>query len=216
MRGRAYTGAAMFRTVSMRNIPNALTVARILLTPLMLMLLVTPTFWAQLGALSVFIIASASDYLDGVLARRMGARSRFGKFLDPMADKILVLGTFITLSVLRPQVVPWWAVLLIALRDVGVTALRSWAESYGQSLRTLPIAKWKTSAQLLFLFLMLVTMTAAHGGPSTYAQWVLDHTIIPFALLMVVVGFTLYTGALYVLQVQALQQEPPRSAKRSQ
>jgi len=202
--------ATMFRTVSMRNIPNALTVARILMTPLMLMLLVTPTFWAQLGALLVFITASVSDYLDGELARRMGARSRFGKFLDPMADKILVLGTFITLSVLRPQVVPWWAVLLIALRDLGVTGLRSWAESYGHSLRTLSIAKWKTSAQLFFLFLMLVMLTAAHGGPATYAQWVLEHTIIPFALLMAVVGFTLYTGALYVLQVQSLQQESSR------
>jgi CDP-diacylglycerol--glycerol-3-phosphate 3-phosphatidyltransferase len=205
----------MFKKLSLRSIPNALTVARILLTPLMLVLLVTPTFWAQLGALSLFMIASVSDYLDGVLARRMGARSRFGQFLDPMADKILVLGTFITLSVLEPQVVPWWAVLLIALRDLGVTALRSWAESHGQSLRTLPIAKWKTSAQLLFLFLMLVTLTVAHGGTPSGAQWILEQTIIPFTLLMALVGFTLYTGALYVLQVQSLPQESSRSAKRS-
>ena len=204
----------MFRTISLRSIPNALTVARILLTPLMLVLLVTPTFWARLGALALFMVASISDYLDGVIARRMEAHSQMGKFLDPMADKILVLGTFITLSVLYPQVVPWWAVLLIALRDALVTALRSWAASRGQSLRTLPIAKWKTSAQLLFLFVMLVTLTLTHGGTPAGAQWLMASSI-PFILLMAVVGFTLYTGALYVMQVKSLSNKPSRSTKHS-
>lgn len=201
----------------MRYLPNALTITRILLTPLMLVLLVTPTFWGRLGALAVFVIASASDYLDGKLARQMGARSRFGTFLDPMADKILVLGTFITLAVLEPQIVPWWAVLLIALRDVAVTGLRSWVESYGRSLRTLSAAKWKTSIQLLFLFLMLVLLTLEQGGGSlrSEAQWMLDETIAPFAFLMAVVAFTLYTGALYVLQVRSLRWEHARSTEQS-
>jgi CDP-diacylglycerol--glycerol-3-phosphate 3-phosphatidyltransferase len=198
----------MFRTISLRSIPNALTVARILLTPLMLALLVTPTFWARLGAVALFMIASISDYLDGVIARRMEAHSRMGKFLDPVADKVLVLGTFITLSALYPQLVPWWAVVLIALRDVMVTALRSWARSRGKSLRTLPVAKWKTSAQLLFLFLMLIALTLTHGGTPDGAEWVLASPI-PFILLMAVVGFTLYTGALYVVQVRSLSEEAP-------
>jgi len=204
----------MFRTISLRSIPNALTVARILLTPLLLVLLVTPTFWARLGALTLFMIASISDYLDGVIARRMEAHSQVGKFLDPIADKILVLGTFITLSALYPQLVPWWAVLIIALRDVLVTALRSWAASRGESLRTLPVAKWKTAAQLLFLFLMLVALTLTHGGTPDGAQWVLDSPI-PFILLMAVVGFTLYTGALYVVQIRSFSEESSRSAKQS-
>jgi CDP-diacylglycerol--glycerol-3-phosphate 3-phosphatidyltransferase len=204
----------MIKTMWLQSIPNALTVARILLTPLMIVLLVTPTFWARLGALALFIIASASDYLDGVIARRMEAHSQVGKFLDPMADKILVLGTFITLSVLYPQIVPWWAVLLIALRDIVVTALRSWASARGESLRTLPAAKWKTSAQLLFLFLMLVTLTLTHGGTPAGAQWVLASPI-PFVLLMAVVGFTLYTGALYVAQAGTISKNTSRSANHS-
>lgn len=195
----------------MRYLPNALTITRILLTPLMLVLLATPTFWGQLGALVLFALASASDYLDGELARRMGARSRVGMFLDPMADKILVLGTFIMLAVLEPQAVPWWAVLLIALRDAVVTGLRSWAESHGKSLRTLSVAKWKTSAQLGFLFLMLVLLTLIRSGEPlrASAQWVLDETLVPFVLLMIVVAFTIYTGALYVLQVRSLRWEQP-------
>lgn len=196
-------------------IPNVLTIVRILLTPLMLVLLVTPTFWGQLGALSLFIVASASDYLDGKLARRMEARSRFGQFLDPMADKVLILGTFITLAVLEPQVVPWWAVLLIGLRDAIVTGLRSWVESHGQSLRTLSIAKWKTSAQLFFLFLMILLLTLAQGSVPirTGARWVLDETIVPFTLLMAVVAFTLYTGVLYVFQVRTMRWEHVRSTE---
>lgn len=201
----------------MRYLPNALTIIRILLTPLMLVLLVTPTFWGRSGALVLFMIASASDYLDGKLARQMGAHSRFGTFLDPMADKILVLGTFITLAVLEPQIVPWWAVLLIALRDIAVTGLRSWVEAYGQSLRTLSAAKWKTSTQLLFLFLMLMLLTLEQGSGSLRAgaQWMLDETVAPFAFLMAVVAFTLYTGALYVLQVRSLRWERARSTEQS-
>ncbi len=201
----------------MRYIPNALTIARILLTPLMLVLLATPTFWGRAGALVLFVVASASDYLDGELARRMGAHSRFGTFLDPMADKVLVLGTFVTLAVIEPQIVPWWAVLLIALRDVLVTGLRSWAESYGKTLRTLPAAKWKTSAQLLFLFAMLVLLALTQSGPPVRAsaRWLLYETPVPLVLLLGVVGFTLYTGALYVVQARALYWKQTRSTEHS-
>lgn len=193
----------------MHYLPNALTITRILLTPLVLVLLATPTFWGQLGALVLFALASASDYLDGELARRMGARSRIGTFLDPMADKILVLGTFIMLAVLEPQSVPWWAVVLIAVRDAAVTGLRSWVEARGKSLRTLSAAKWKTTAQLVFLFLMLGLLTLAQSSEPlrTRARWILDETLAPLALLMVVVAFTLYTGVLYVLQVRSLRWE---------
>lgn len=199
----------------MRYLPNALTITRILLTPLMLVLLATPTFWGRLGALVLFVVASVSDYLDGELARRMEARSRFGTFLDPMADKVLVLGTFVTLAVIEPQIVPWWAVLLIALRDAVVTGLRSWAESHGKTLRTLTAAKWKTSAQLVFLFLMLLVLTLAEGGTPLHAsaQWMLHETPVLFVLLMGVVAFTLYTGALYVMQARTLRWEHARSTK---
>lgn len=209
-------GDVMFRTVSRRNIPNALTVARILMTPLLLVLLVTPTFWARLGAVLLFVLASASDYLDGVLARRMEAHSQVGKFLDPMADKILVLGTFVTLAVIEPRVVPWWAVLLIGLRDALVTGLRSWAAARGHALRTLPAAKWKTLVQLLFLFLMLVLLTLTHGSAPETPRWLLNHTMLPFGLLMVVVGFTIYTGALYVMQAQAIRWRQTHPTNHSQ
>lgn len=195
---------SMYSSASVRYIPNALTVVRILLTPLLLVLCTIPTLAAQGTAVVVFMCASASDYYDGVLARRMGVRSRLGQFLDPLADKILVLSVFGMLAVEQPQIVPWWAVLLIAGRDVLVTALRSLAEARGRTLHTFRVAKGKTLAQLAFLFGMLVLRAVTHFPPpaSEGARWLLYQTPIPFFLLVLVVSFTVATGLLYVMAPQ--------------
>ena len=183
----------------MKYVPNALTIGRIVVTPILLALLFWDTLAGQGGALVLFILAAISDYFDGKLARSLGARSRLGQFLDPMADKVLVLGTFTALAFLIPQVVPWWAVALIALRDVVVTALRMWAESKGRTLRTIPMAKTKTTLQLVFLIGILVMLAARHvpGVLAEIAVWVLQ-SMIPFILLMAVVALTLYTGLWYI------------------
>ncbi|PSR00576.1 MAG: CDP-diacylglycerol--glycerol-3-phosphate 3-phosphatidyltransferase [Bacteroidetes bacterium QS_9_68_14] len=183
-----------------RHLPNILTVTRILLTPVVLVLLATKTLWAQAGALLLFMLAAVSDYLDGRLAREMQAASRLGRFLDPLADKVLVLGVFATLALEQPETVPWWAVGLIALRDVVITALRTWGEAHGESLHTLPLAKSKTVAQLFFLVTMLALLTARQlpGPLERSATWMLDQSLIPYALLMVVVALTVTTGALYL------------------
>jgi CDP-diacylglycerol--glycerol-3-phosphate 3-phosphatidyltransferase len=189
----------MYFPVATRHIPNALTVARILLTPLVLMLCTIPTLAAQGSALALFVFASASDYYDGVLARRMKARSRLGQFLDPLADKILVLGLFGMLAVQEPQIVPWWAVGLIALRDGLVTGLRSWTEAQGRTLRTFRAAKAKTLSQLAFLFGMLVLRAVEHLPPPVAggARWLLRDSGLVDLALMAVVAVTLATGALY-------------------
>ena len=183
----------------MKYVPNALTIGRIIVTPILLALLFWDTLAGQGGALVLFILAAISDYFDGKLARTLGARSRLGQFLDPMADKVLVLGTFTALAFLIPEVVPWWAVALIALRDVVVTALRMWAEAKGRTLRTIPMAKTKTTLQLVFLIGVLVMLTARHlpGILAEIAVWVLQ-SVIPFILLMAVVALTLYTGLWYI------------------
>lgn len=184
----------------MKYVPNAITIGRIVVTPILLVFLFWDTLVGQGAALVLFILAAISDYFDGKLARSLGARSRLGQFLDPMADKVLVLGTFTALAFLIPEVVPWWAVALIALRDVVVTALRMWAESKGRTLRTIPMAKTKTTLQLVFLIGVLVMLTARHipGMLAEIAIWVLQ-SLIPFILLMAVVALTLFTGLWYLL-----------------
>lgn len=203
-------------TVAMHYVPNALTIARILLTPAVLALMLTPTFYGQAGALTLFLAASVSDYFDGELARRMGARSRLGTFLDPLADKVLVLGTFAVLAVTQPQVVPWWAVAVIALRDVVVTAVRVRAEARGRTVRTSRAAKWKTTVQLVFLISMLLLATAVHVRPGqAAATWLLHESILLPLALAVVVLFTVATGVLYFYYPTRWTRHVPRPSLKS-
>lgn len=190
----------MYTSAAFRHIPNLLTVARILATPVLLLLLTVPSQAGQTGAVSLFVLASLSDYYDGVLARRLGVRSRLGQYLDPLADKVLILGTFGMLAMQEPTVVPWWAVVLIAVRDLLVTGVRSWAEAWGQTLRTYRLAKAKTMLQVAFLFGVLVLRTATHLSPpfARGASWILYESPVPGLALAIVVGFTLATGALYL------------------
>jgi len=192
----------MYTSAGFRYIPNLLTVARILVTPLLLVLLTVQSPGGQASAVALFVLASLTDYYDGVLARRFQVRSRLGQYLDPLADKILVLGTFGMLAFQAPTVVPWWAVVLIALRDVAVTGLRSWVEAGGGSLRTYRIAKAKTMLQLAFLFGVLVLRFATHLSPPirAWAVWILRDSALPGVALAGVVGFTLATGALYFVR----------------
>lgn len=191
----------MYTSAGFRYIPNVLTVARILVTPLLLLLLTVPSQAGQASAVALFVLASLSDYYDGVLARRFQVRSRLGQYLDPLADKILVLGTFGMLAVQEPAIVPWWAVVLIALRDGAVTGLRSWVEAWGRTLQTYRIAKAKTMLQLAFLFGILVLRTGTHLSPPMreWATWLLRKSALPGIALAIVVGFTLATGVLYFL-----------------
>lgn len=190
----------MYTSAGLRHIPNLLTVGRILVTPLLLLLLSIPSQAGQMSAVFLFVLASLSDYYDGVLARRYGVRSRLGQYLDPLADKILILGTFGALALEAPDLVPWWAVAAIAARDVVVTGLRSWAEAHGQTLHTYRVAKAKTMLQVAFLFGILVLRATTYMSPpfEGAARWILYESALPGLALTIVVGFTLATGALYV------------------
>ena len=184
----------------MRHLPNAITIARILVTPVLLVLLVSGTLLGQFLALVLFVAAAISDYVDGKLARRYGVGSRLGQFLDPFADKVLVLGTFAVLAYLMPDQIPWWGVLLVAVRDFAVTGLRSWVEARGRSLRTSGAAKAKTTVQLTFLISVLVFLVVAKlPSPAflvTTAEWLLTSGVV-FAGMMIVVLITVGTGVMY-------------------
>lgn len=198
----------------MKHLPNALTIGRIIAAPIALYLLWTETFWGQLAGTTLFILAAITDWLDGRLAREYGASSRLGQFLDPLADKILVLGAFVLVPFLTPLStslaepvgawVPWLAVGAIGARDVGVTWLRSVYEKRNRPLRTLTSAKWKTAWQLTFLISIFVFLTAAHGrdlegGLGALFGFVYSILESPFPLVFLVVtsAITVYTGVQY-------------------
>ena len=111
------------------NVPNALTVLRLVLVPVFLMFLVEGSTSARIVAFFVFGIASVTDLLDGHLARRSGLITDFGKIADPIADKALTGSALITLSAMGE--LAWWVTVIILVREVGVTVLRFWVIRHG-------------------------------------------------------------------------------------
>ncbi|CQR23941.1 CDP-diacylglycerol--glycerol-3-phosphate 3-phosphatidyltransferase [Streptococcus varani] len=138
------------------NIPNALTVGRILVIPVFILLL---TLWqnpiSHILSAILFAFASFTDYLDGYLARKWKVVTNFGKFADPMADKILVMTAFIMLVELR--MAPAWVVALIICRELAVTGLRLLlVENGGTVLAAAMPGKIKTFSQMFAIIFLLM------------------------------------------------------------
>lgn len=193
----------------MKYVPNALTITRIVVTPILLILLFSNSLTGYAWAFGLFVFASISDHFDGVIARRYSVETSFGKYLDPLADKILVLGTFTVLIFILPDVVPIWAVALIALRDVSVTALRSWIKKKkNKTLRTIQIAKAKTGVQLTFLIstLLMLTLSRSQGPLGNTAREILSGEVL-YWLMILVVGVTVLTGIVYFVRLNDLLDE---------
>ncbi len=149
------------------NLPNYLTLARIVIVPFLVVVLLTPVAERWFGmsgyvlAIIVFLIASLTDILDGHLARRRNQVSTLGKFLDPVADKLLVSAALIVL--VEKHLAPSWAVVVILGREFIVTGLRSVAASEGIVIAAQRIGKFKMWAQCVAIVALLVA--AAAGNP---------------------------------------------------
>ncbi|HEX8385910.1 MAG TPA: CDP-alcohol phosphatidyltransferase family protein [Rubricoccaceae bacterium] len=198
----------------MKHVPNTLTAGRIVAAPVALYLLWSGTVWGQTAGTALFIVAAITDYFDGHLARRHGTVSRLGQFMDPLADKVLVLGGFGLVPFLDPigrgltepagPWLPWAAIGAIAARDVAVTVLRALYERRGVSLQTSTAAKWKTAWQLTFLISAFVFLSGTHlqgsGGALGALGGALESVLLspgPLVFLVVTAAVTVYTGWLY-------------------
>lgn len=136
------------------NIPNILTMMRIAAIPLMAFLLVSPTQSAGFWAAVIFSLASITDWLDGYLARRMGIVTIFGKFLDPIADKLIVMAALI--MILPFGRVPAWMVLVILGREIIITGLRGIASTEGIVIQASDLGKYKTIFQITAIIGLLL------------------------------------------------------------
>lgn len=105
------------------NLPNALTMVRILLVPVYAVLLAQDTVGSRIGACVVFVVAALTDRWDGHIARTRGLITKFGTMLDTLADKILVIAALVVLSILGE--VPWWVTIVLIVREFGIMALKS-------------------------------------------------------------------------------------------
>jgi CDP-diacylglycerol---glycerol-3-phosphate 3-phosphatidyltransferase len=150
------------------NLPNALTVTRIFLVPLLVVVLLT-TFEGrmilgvrkELVGAAIFGIASLTDWLDGYFARRRKQVTALGQFIDPLADKLLTVAAFI--SLVQLNLAPAWVVAVLLGRDFAVTALRSVAFSRGVSMPASPLGKIKMVAQIIAILALILGKDHLHS-----------------------------------------------------
>lgn len=141
-------------TTKILNLPNILTMLRIAAIPLIAALLMSPTRTSGFWAAIVFALAAITDWLDGYLARRMGIVTVFGKFLDPIADKLIVMAALI--MILPFGRVPAWMVLVILGREIIITGLRGIASSEGIVIPASDLGKFKTIFQIVAILGLLL------------------------------------------------------------
>lgn len=147
------------------NLPNTLTILRIILVPFFIYFLFQEDMVYKLIAFALFSLASITDLIDGYLARKWKQETEFGKFLDPLADKVLVVGAFITFIILNEQI-EVWMVFLIILRDMLITSLRYIGVKLGKSIRTTMMGKVKTTFQMGAIILILIFFMVVKTGKS--------------------------------------------------
>ena len=180
------------------NLPNKLTVIRFFMIPLCMACILFPIgeadiLWRLLAA-AVFGIASLTDYIDGHIARKYGLITDLGKFLDPLADKLLVFGVFIALTVKYQSdpvfsVVFVWVIFIVILREYTVTSLRMiCAQKAGAVLAARWLGKCKTVSQMVCIFILLLEDLFPFGS----------YHILSYVSLAVVVVLTVWSGLDYL------------------
>ena len=181
------------------NIANRLTILRIVLTFVFMFFLFCHGLWAKVAALAIFIFAALSDYLDGWLAHNKNMVTDFGKLMDPIADKILVLAAFS--AFVQMQLIDAWMFVIIIAREILITSLRLFALNKGKVLSAARAGKHKTLLQMIVIFVILgfivfkeVMLTFVTWNPS-WEQFLRQGIYI---LMVITVALTLYSGLSYL------------------
>ena len=184
------------------TLPNQLTILRIILSPVFLYFLLSDVVWMKQVSVVIYIIAALSDWYDGWLARKFNYITSWGKFWDPLADKILTSIAFIGFAIV--DLIPWWMVIIMVGRDVLITLLRVFADMKNNTFTTSYYAKWKTMLQMIFLYYLLILFVAQYSPEiqSSYGELIsvlLNQQLIYFIALIITV-ITFHSGLLYVIR----------------
>lgn len=183
------------------NLPNQLTVLRIILTPLFLYTLFVDHVGIKFLSLLIFIIASLTDLYDGYIAKKYGYVTMWGKFLDPLADKVLVSAALIAFNILG--YIQLCVVLVIVIRDFMVTGLRSYALFRNRPVVTQELARTKTFIQMISVYFVYIFLLADYFAEVHQISFgvirVLKQIGFVDKLMAIVALLTLYTGVQYFI-----------------
>jgi CDP-diacylglycerol--glycerol-3-phosphate 3-phosphatidyltransferase len=182
--------------------PNQLTILRILLTPVFLAFLFSGSPLFRQLSLVVFFIALLTDWYDGWVARHWGYVTKWGAFLDPLADKVVTSAAL--LSFVTLDLVPAWPIWLIVVRDFAITLLRSYSEYKGKRFDTSRFAKTKTFLQFVVIYYIMILYVAnntesyrLHYGPTI--EQLLDYSLL-YILSVLIAVITVWTGISYLIE----------------
>jgi len=184
------------------NTPNKLTLLRIILSPVFMFFFLMDNVYARVVSLVIFTFAALTDLWDGYLARKYGIITGFGKFMDPLADKILTSTAFISFAALG--YVKAWMIMLIIIREFFITGLRSLAAYRGLVISPTPTAKFKTVLQMvtivvILLYINLKTVLEAMGYETHFLSspvYAITFDWLVLATMVVTVG----TGIDYLIK----------------
>ncbi|MFH0827733.1 MAG: CDP-diacylglycerol--glycerol-3-phosphate 3-phosphatidyltransferase [Candidatus Omnitrophota bacterium] len=181
------------------NIANKITISRIILTFVFMIFLSLSGLWPKIISLLVFTAAALSDFLDGMIAKKNNMITDFGKLMDPIADKVLVLAAFI--AFVQMQIIDSWMVLIIISREILVTSLRLFALNKGKVLSAGRSGKHKTFSQMVLIFLILGFILFKEIRKAFYTwnpSWETSFLLGIDVIMWVVVVLTLYSGISYL------------------
>ena len=172
------------------NLPTYLTLLRIILIPVLVGLFYLPWPGAHVACAAVFMIAGVTDWLDGYLARRLGLATRFGAFLDPVADKLMVAVALVLIVQADPSPLVAVAAAVIIGREITIASLREWMAEIGQrkKVEVSNLGKWKTTAQMVSITLLLLGMDVWREALQELGQF----------LLLIAAILTLWSMVLYL------------------
>lgn len=179
------------------NLPNALTVVRLVLVPVFIVLGLQQSWSALWAAFVVFVVAAITDRFDGELARSWGQITDFGRIADPIADKALTLCGFGLLSF--QGFLPWWLTILIAVRELGITAMRAFFLRRGVVVSANQAGKLKTFMQVVALGMLLIPWAHFTAMDEANEGWVVIMIRLGQIFAGVALALTLYSGVMYVI-----------------
>ncbi|MFH1354788.1 MAG: CDP-diacylglycerol--glycerol-3-phosphate 3-phosphatidyltransferase [Candidatus Omnitrophota bacterium] len=181
------------------NIANKITVLRIILTFVFMFFLFVHGPWAKITSLAIFVFAALSDFLDGMIAKKKNMVTDFGRLMDPIADKILVLAAFA--AFVQMQLIDAWMFVIIVSREILITSLRLFALNKGKVLSAARVGKHKTFSQMAVIFSILsfiVTKEVMLAYFTWNPSWEKIFRQGIYILMLFTVGLTLYSGIAYL------------------
>lgn len=193
------------------NLPNLLTLARIFLVPLFLVAILTRLPYGGLLAAGIFVIAAITDGVDGYLARRNREVTRLGKFLDPLADKLLISAALVALVELG-HITTWVAMVIIG-REMAVTGLRAIAAGEGTIISAGPWGKAKTVIQIIFIVAVILGQSPSTANWFRTLALVLEQPLL-WAAVALTIGSGIDYGLAYYRGLQSGERQRPRPPLR--